>query len=199
MAVLNTIYKGGTRVLTPGHTSTGHDLESGSDSEFRVTVLATTAAGTIAALRTAVTLAAGLCARIRLVAVEEVPFRLSLATPPVPADFLQRRMQTLVYASGIRAEEVAIDVWLCRDRDEGLRWILPARSLVVIGGKGFRWCWRERALQKLLMNLGHHVVFAELSYGPGIRAWWQGLFTSLSEPPLSPLHFPARRKRRNAA
>ena len=70
-------------------------------------------------------------------AVEEVPFRLSLDTPQVSADFLQRQMQALVCASGIRADEVAIDVWLCRDRDEGLRWILPARSLVVIGGKAF--------------------------------------------------------------
>jgi hypothetical protein len=171
------IHKRDTRALTPGHTSAGDDLDPGSDSEFRVTVVATTTAGTIAALRTAVTLAAGLCAKIRLVAVEEVPFRHSLDNPPASADFLQRRMQILVCAAGIRAEEVAIDVRLCRDFDEGLRWILPVRSLVLIGGKRFGWYRRERALQKSLVDLGHQVVFADLSYGPGIRAWWRGLFT----------------------
>lgn len=199
MAVLNRLHKAAMSALTLGHTSTGYDLNFGSDSEFRVTVLATTTAGTIAALRTAATLAAGLCARVRLVAVEEVPFRLSLDTPQVSADFLQRQMQALVCASGIRADEVAIDVWLCRDRDEGLRWVLPARSLVVIGGKAFWWCRRERALKSLLLNLGHQVIFAELSYSPGVRAWWRGLFTSRPQPPLSPIRSALHRNRKEAA
>jgi hypothetical protein len=199
VAALNTIHKSGTPALRPGHTSTGYDLDSGSDSEFRVAVVATTTAGTIAALRTAGTLAAGLCAKIQLVAVEEVPFRLSLDTPQQSADFMQGRLQTLLYASGIRADEVAIDVWFCRDRDEGLRWILPARSLVVIGGKGLRWCWRERELQNVLMNLGHHVIFAELSYGPGLRAWWRGLFTSLPRPSRNPIHSATHRNPKKAA
>jgi len=199
VSAVGTIHKNGIRTLTPGHTSTGYDLDLGSDSEFRVIVVATDTAGTIAALRTAVTLAANLCARIRLLAVEEVPFRLSVDRPPVSADFLQRRMQTLVYASGIRADEVAVDVWLCRDRDEGLRWILPARSVVVIGGKGLWWCWRERALRRLLAILGHQVIFAPLTYGPGVRAWWQSLFTSAQHPPLSLMRSTANRNRKNAA
>jgi hypothetical protein len=187
VAAMSTSHKSGIRTLTPGHTSAGYDTDSGADSEFRVTVVATTTAGTIAALRTAAALGANLKAKIRLVTVEATPFQRAADAPPVSADFLQRRMQTLVRASGIRADEVSVDVWLCRDRNEGLRWILPVRSLVVVGGKGRWWCRRERALKKFLAILGHQVIFAELTYGPGVRAWWRGLFTSASPSPESPL------------
>ncbi len=136
--------------------------ESGLDPRLRVTVVFTTAEGTIAALRTAGGLAKNLGARIALVVTEVVPFHFPLDHPPVSIEFLERRPINLVYESGIQAEEVSIEICLCRDQKQCLRQMLSPRSLVVIGGRRRWWCRRERKLEQLLRLLGHHVIFVDV-------------------------------------
>ena len=173
----------GMEVLTPtpGHVSTDHGSEFSSDFRFVVIVVATTTEGTIASLRAAGSLAAELCARIDLVATEPVSIRFPLETPPVAVDVLVQQMNSIVKASGVPADQVTLRLWLCRDRNATLDAVLPARSIVIIGGKGRWWCWRERALLKFLDRLGHQVVFAEVTANHHLQAWWQGLFSPVPQ------------------
>jgi len=115
---------------------------AGSGSGPHVTVVFTAAEGTPAALRVASGLAQNLGARIRLIVTEVVPFCFPLDKPPVSVDFLERRPLALVSESEIDAEEVSIEIYLCRDRREYLRLSLKPRSLVVIAGRG-RWWFRQ--------------------------------------------------------
>jgi len=65
-------------------------------------------------------------------------------------------------ASGIEAEEVSVEIFLCREREECLRKVLKSPSLVVIGGRWRRWPGKERKLQSYLRTLGHKVIFVEM-------------------------------------
>ena len=137
--------------------------ELGSDRpNLRVTVVATNDRGTLAALRTAGKLAANLRARIALVKAQIVPFQFPLDKPPVSTDFLQRQLYGLVCELGFEAEEITIQLWLCRGRNESLRKILRPHSLVVIGGRKRWWSRRERTLERYLSGLGHQIVFVDL-------------------------------------
>ena len=140
----------------------GHAELSSDRPNLRVTVVATNDRGTLAALRTAGKLAANLGARIALVKAQVVPFQFPLDKPPVSTDFLQRQLHGLVCEARIEAEEITIQLWLCRNRNESLRKILRAHSLVVIGGRKRWWSRRERTLERYLSRLGHQVVFVDL-------------------------------------
>ncbi len=135
---------------------------SASGGGFQVTVVFTTRPGTQAALRMAGAFAKDLGARIRLVVAHEVPFHFPLDKPPVSLDFLERYQIRLVSESGVRAEEVHIEMFLCSDRAECLRRVLRPRSLVVVGGRRRRWLNSERRLEKWLGRLEHRVIFAEV-------------------------------------
>jgi hypothetical protein len=136
--------------------------EQGSDSRLRVTVVFTTVRGTLSALCAASGFAKNLGARLALVAVEVVPYRLALTEPAVPLEFVERRMLSLVSKAGVEADAVSIEIWLCRDRRQCLREVLIARSLVVVGGKNSRWS-KERKLEKWLTSLGHRVVLVDVA------------------------------------
>lgn len=136
--------------------------ESSSDHNLRATVVFTNREGTQAALRVAGKLAKDLGARITLLAVHEVPFYFPLEKPPVSLDFLERNQIGLVSESGVRAEEVRVEMFLCRNRQECLRQVLRPRSLVIVGGKRCRWLNAERKLEGWLGRLGHHAVYVEV-------------------------------------
>lgn len=71
------------------HVCGGVGCASNSGSlNLRVTVVHTTAEATIAALRTAARLAAGLGAELVLLSAEEVPLQFALAEIPVPVELL---------------------------------------------------------------------------------------------------------------
>jgi hypothetical protein len=114
--------------------------------------------GTLAALKTAGTLANRLGGRITLVVPEVVPFHLPLNKPAVLHDWNERRLRTLVEQSPV---ETTVRFYLCRDRDETLASILKPHSLVVIGGKKRWWPTSERRLAKQLRRLGHEVILTE--------------------------------------
>ncbi len=134
----------------------------GNEDHFRVTVLFSTNEATLAALKTAGSLARNLGARILLVVPQVVPSHLPVEEPPVAVQFVEKRLLALVAASGLDADEIGIAIYLCRSRKECLRTVLKASSLVVIGGRS-RWrLSKEQVLRRYLHALGHHVIFAEL-------------------------------------
>jgi hypothetical protein len=160
------------RIETPdsGHPETGGEfLRFASDPGLPVSVIATTTDGTVAALQAAVDLARDLEARVALVAAEVVPLQFPLDKPPVSLAFIQRRLYEMVFNAGIKAKAARIRICLCRDRDECLRRFLPPRSLIVIGGRRRWWSWQERKLERLLRQLGHHVIFIEIEGGNRVR------------------------------
>jgi len=131
------------------------------DPRLRVTVVFTTTEGTRAALRTAGGLAKNLGTRILLVVTQVVPLQFPVDNPPISIQFLEQRQLALVSESGIEADEVSIQIYLCRDRRECLRKVLNSPSLVVLGGRRRLWSRREQRLEHYLRTLGHHVIFAE--------------------------------------
>jgi hypothetical protein len=139
--------------------STGTSIGAGRDvSQLRVNVIATGEKGTIAALRTAASMAVNLGAQITLIGTELVPWQLPLERPSVPVAFLERKLYRLVYQAGILEEEIRIQRYLCRDHRETLRRVLRAHSLVVMGVQNRWWLRRERNLEKFLASLGHQVI-----------------------------------------
>jgi hypothetical protein len=128
----------------------------------RVFVMVTTPKSTIAALRLAARWSADLGAQITLVTVEEVPQQFPLEKPPVLPDVLERKLYGLICEAEIK-ETVLLQICLCRRRREGLRQVLPAGCVVVVGGPKRWWSRRERNLQQLLISLGHEVIFARVT------------------------------------
>ena len=118
-------------------------FDSDSDPHLNVTVIHTTSEGTFAALKFATDLTAHLGARIRLVALQLVPFRLPIEEPMVSTSFLRQRQLALVSKLGLSEGEVDIQICLCRNERRALLEFLPARSLVILGGVR-RW-WRRNA------------------------------------------------------
>ncbi len=137
--------------------------DSGSDHRLRVTVIYTSQEGTIAALKTAHDLARNLGLRVVLMMIKVVPFHFPLDRPPVPVDFLERLQLAVVSESGIDAEEVSLELYLCRDRKQCLQSVLAPRALVVLGGRrDWRAPRQERKLEQLMRTLGHHVIFVNV-------------------------------------
>ncbi len=125
-------------------------------AELEVVVIFTTVKRTLAALRTAASMAQGLVSHVRLVVPCPVPFPAQLDRPPVQQEFAEKKFRTL-------AEEAAVDtnveILLCREWEAGAIQGLRARSIVVIG-TGMRW-WpvsRERRLARALRKLGHQAL-----------------------------------------
>jgi hypothetical protein len=148
---------------TPERSYAGRNQQQGPHvPRLGVVVVATSDEGTLIALRTAGKLAAILRAHITLVKTQIVPFALPLDSPPVSIDFLRWQLYGLVCEAGIEAEEITIQLWLCRDGNKSLREILLPRSLVVMGGRKRWWSRRERTLERYLSRLNHQVVFVDL-------------------------------------
>ena len=143
----------------PGSHETERDFVFGQFSQpgLPVIVLHTTEEGTLAALKAAGTLARNLSVRVGLAVIEVVPFRLPLERPPVPVDFLKRQQCSLLSKAGIEAEEVRIQICLCRDRDYTLSRLLAPQSLVLVGGRsgGIRErseSWRNGSLVSVITS-----------------------------------------------
>jgi hypothetical protein len=148
-------------------------LEPDVDPSLPITVLYTTREGTLAALKASVVLARDLEVTLGLIITEVVPFRLPLDQPRVSVGFLKRCQEALVAEAGLEGAEIRVQICICRDRKETLGRLLPAPSLIVLGGRRRWWPTREQRLETFLARLGHQVVFidsdAEIrSADPGI-------------------------------
>ena len=128
-------------------------------SRAEIAVLFTSDESTRAALLHAGALAHGMAARITLLVLQIVPYPLPLTSPPVLIDWNQRRFRVIAATSRV---ETTVRLYLCRDRDDGLRIVLSKPSFIVLGGPK-KW-WRftaERRLAGKLRRAGHRVVFIE--------------------------------------
>lgn len=133
-----------------------------ADRELRVNVVFTGIEQTLAALRAAAELAAGLRARIFVLVPQVVPYPAPLDSVSVQRAFFVRRLLPVANESRI---ETRLWVCVCRDRRAALSVALPPRSVVVIGGKRHWWPTREQRFAAQLSREGHHVVFARWKRG----------------------------------
>ena len=147
------------KILAP---ATGHPADPGVElgqQRLNISVVFTSVASTLAALKEAGNLATSLGARITLFVMQVVPYPLPLETPPVLLDFNERRFRVIASQSPV---ETRVHIYLCRDKVQTLKSVLGPGSIVVLGGRK-RW-WRRSKDQVLARNLrraGHEVIFKE--------------------------------------
>jgi len=143
------------KLLIPENRAPQPSVET--ESRLNISVVFTSVAPTLAALKKAGDLANQLGGHITLLVPQIVPYPLPLTSPPVLLDWNERRFRVIASQSSV---ETMVRLYLCRDRQETLVWALKPQSLVVIGGRK-RWWWptSEEALAKALRRAGHEVVF----------------------------------------
>lgn len=131
---------------------------SGSGRKLDLQVIFTDLPKTAAALATARTLARDLGARITLMAAQVVPYPLPLTEPDVPVEFTERAMESLA-----ADEDATIEIYLCRDRNDAIRHVLPPDSLVIVGARKWRWwpSWESR-LARVLRRDGRRVLVVSI-------------------------------------
>ena len=147
------------RLLTPStrlpERPTPQEVESG----LNISVVFTSIAATLAALKQAGSLANRLGAHITLVVPQIVPRPLPLDSPPVLIDWNENRFRTIASESPV---DTSIQIYLCRDRWETLESVLTPHSLVVVGGRKRWWPTPESRLANKLRKSGHEVIFTEM-------------------------------------
>lgn len=148
----------GRKHLAPATRTPEWHVAGANEAKLNVTVLFTSVDGTMAALRSAGTLANKLGGRITIMVPEIVPYHLPLNKPPVVHDWNEKRFRVMAAESPV---ETSVRFYLCRDRDEMLARELKPHSLVVVGGKKHWWPTRESRLASRLRSLGHEVIMAE--------------------------------------
>ncbi len=146
------------KIPPPSTQSTAPAVTGTAGSRLNVSVVFTSVRPTLAALKRAGVLASHLGAHITIVVPQVVPYPLPTANPPVLQGWNERRFRLFASASPV---ETAVLIYLCRDRLETLTAVLPARSLVVIGGRKRWWPTAERKLARHLRREGHEVILEE--------------------------------------
>ena len=116
---------------------------------------------TAAALAKARSMARGLGIHITLLVARVVPYPLPLAEPDVSVEFTEHLLESL--ACERDADDTDVEIYLCRDRNETIRRVLPPDSLVIVGATKRRWwpsawfTW-ERSLAQMLRRDGRRVL-----------------------------------------
>jgi hypothetical protein len=132
---------------------------------LEVNVIFTDPQATVAALRTAGSLARDLAACIRIRVAIPVPYALPLDKPPVSVRFTENLLSDLVCRLKLDTFDPSVHFYLCRDQLEGLLRALNPNSLVVIGGRKQWWPTAEHRMAKSIQSAGHRVVFVGLKRG----------------------------------
>jgi hypothetical protein len=122
--------------------------------ESAVFVVFTSIHRTLKALETACKMARPLRAKVIVVAVQVVPYALPLDKPPVPFEFVIRRLEEKAEKF---PEGIQVLAYLCRDRIQALRRILSPESPVIIGVRKNFWPTRDERLARKLRRAGHNV------------------------------------------
>jgi hypothetical protein len=125
------------------------------DPGLDVHVIFTSFPRTRAALAAAASLAAGLEARVTILAAQVVPYPLPLEQPPVAIEFTEQKLWQM---AAEQESGASVAIYLCRDRERTLRQVLRPESVVVIGGRKWWWPTEEHHLAKILRRDGHRVV-----------------------------------------
>jgi hypothetical protein len=130
------------------------------DRKLPIAVVFTTVPATLAALKEAASRADKLNARITLVVPQVVPFPAPLEVPPVLREFNEHRFRVMARDACV---DMDVRICLCRDRVEELRLLLPAGSIVVLGGRSDRfWPGKDARLARNLRRAGYEVIFREM-------------------------------------
>lgn len=125
----------------------GHDLE--------IVVPLTEWSLTRAALARVPVLAAGLNARVKLVAVHTVPYQAPFYCPSLVHAHLVQQVMDLASECELPVEPQVV---LARSREEGLRHSLNGNSTVLLGSRRHWWRTREESLARLLAAEGYRVA-----------------------------------------
>lgn len=130
--------------------------EASDAGSLNVQVVATKGSATLAALRAARSLAAGLDARIVLVVPQVVHYGEALDRPTVSPGFIADRYRRM-------AEDLAMDVEIrvcvCRSQTGALVSALPRDAVVLVGGKTRRlWPTAEQRLTAALVDRGYRAL-----------------------------------------
>src|ERR1035437_2021315 len=153
-------------ITKPARPSVSWETAEGlGPGRLEVNVIFTDPQATVAALKTAGSLARDLGACIRVRAAITVPYALPLDKPPVSAGFIEDLLSDLLCRLDLDALEPSVHLYVCRDQVEALLQVLTRNSLVVIGGRKHWWPTAERRVAKALRSKGHRVVFVSLKRG----------------------------------
>jgi hypothetical protein len=123
-----------------------------------VFVIFTSINRTLKALEKAGQLANPLRTRIEIIAVQTVPFTLPLDEPPVPFEFVVRRLEEMANQF---QEQIKISAYLCRDSSEALKCVLNRNCPVVMGVRKRLWPTRDERLARKLRRAGYNVTLVE--------------------------------------
>ncbi len=130
-----------------------------SGRQLEVALLFTSAEVTVSALEKTAALLRGLDARINLVAIQTVPYRLALNNPPVSISFNEQRLQNIASESPI---ETAAYLYICRCPFETLTSVLNPDSVLIVGTRKRWWPTWERRLAGKLESAGFRIVLLEV-------------------------------------
>jgi hypothetical protein len=123
-------------------------VEPSVSEKLHLKVIFTDLRKTAAALATARTMARGLGARITLMVAQVVPYPLPLAAPDVPVEFTEHLLAPMT------DPDTTVEIYLCRDRYEGICHALTPDSVVILGARK----WRDRHLIRALRRDGRRVL-----------------------------------------
>jgi hypothetical protein len=136
--------------------------EGPSPERLLVNVIFTDPQTTVAALRTAGSLARDLGACIRILVAIPVPYILPLEKPPVPVGFTLRLLNDIICRLKLDTFEPSVHFYLCRDQTKTILRALSPNSLVVIGGLEHWWPTAEHRMAKSIQSGHHRVIFVRL-------------------------------------
>ncbi|HTX38476.1 MAG TPA: hypothetical protein VME43_25790 [Bryobacteraceae bacterium] len=114
---------------------------------------------TRAVLERAPALAAGLNARVKLIAVHTVPYQTPFYCPALVHAHLVQQVMDLASQCDLPVEPQVV---LARSREEGLRSALTERSTVLLGSRQHWWRTQEETLARLLAREGYRVALLHI-------------------------------------
>src|SRR5262245_35056391 len=120
-----------------------------------VFVVFTDTDGTAAALKAACAWADRLKFQIDLIVPQVVPFPLAPTHPAVPIGFISREIRKLVDSIGV---DTNVHIYLCRDRVQTLKEVLPRNAIVLLGCRRKRFSWPVWRLARKLQGCGHTIL-----------------------------------------
>ena len=129
--------------------------QHGTSGEIQLVVVHSEAAVTAMVLKRAAELAAGLNAKVLLVAVHAVPFPADFASAAVPHAHLVAQLSDLAVQSPF---PVTLHVVMARDWNAGFRFALPEESTILVGTRKHLWQTSEEQLARVLASDGHQVA-----------------------------------------
>lgn len=147
----------GTRgefLIDPGRLTEGR-----ADDDLEVVVPYTGPETTAAALERAVTLTAGLNARVLLVAVHTLPYPQPFVCPTLVHAHLVEQLVDLASLCPLRVQPQVI---LARDLEEGFRFALKPSSTVLVATHRHFWRTPEERLARSLARDGHKVALMHI-------------------------------------